>query len=82
MRSRSDTSSIALSASGTNKTSLHPAIRTLKSHVLEFRSSDSLVIGGRNRNVLLAHFGENPVIPPIDCNVGTIGSATFACFLD
>ena len=58
-----------------------PVVRTLEPYIPKFRSGNDFVVGGRNRNILLVDFGENPVVPPIDCDVGTIDSATFASFL-
>ena len=56
-----------------------PAVRT---HISEFWSGNNFVIGGWDWNVLFVDFIEDPVVPPIDRDVGTIDSATFASFLD
>ena len=61
---------------------LVPVVRAFEPHICKFRSGNNFIIGGRNWNILLVDFGENPVVPPVDCDVGTIDSATFASFLD
>ena len=51
-------------------------------HISKLRSGSDLFIGGRDWNVLFIDFFENPIVPPVDRDVGTVESATFARLLD
>ena len=51
-------------------------------HVLELRSSSDLFIGWRDWNVLLSDVIENPIVPPVDRDIGIVESAIFARLLD
>ena len=52
------------------------------SHISKLRSGSDLFIGGRDWNVLFIDLIENPTAPPVDRDVGTVESATFARLLD
>ena len=49
-----------------------PVIRALEPHILELRSGSDLFVGRRDWNVRLIDIIENPIVPPVERDVGTI----------
>ena len=61
---------------------LVPVALAFEPPICKFRSGNNFVIRGRNWNILLVDLGENPVVPPVERDVGTIDSTILASFLD